>query len=502
MPRMPSAVEHDQAAVRRLRDEIIASGGGAAQGIGTGPIVVLSSSLLVDRMLVHSAFLSSLNARASVDVWATSARNPNFRALWKSQPARVSEFPDVRPFRQLRHNYLRRLNEAVWDYRQRDPSRLSILRHRRRSRHGIEPAIEAFGRLLATMPIEEALEKWLERWLLRYERCPQANRFFWKHPNALLVCTGPFQFEQPAVVAAAKRAGVHTMALIPSWDNISTKRRMLFKYDGYLVWSEPMRRELQARYPQARSRPVYVVGAPQFDVFFQPRFHLSREAFCGAQGLRPNRPIIVYALGSPNFLRGEPYGALQMARAVIAGDLGDVQMLVRPHPIHDNAELDRLFHEFSPLVRVQRTAAAGTPLTARSQDEAHIKEWVNTFRHADVVVNLSSTVTVDAAICDRPVVNLDFDPGPHGEDHELVKEINHVWTHFKLVAESGGVWLVSSFDEMLKAVRTYLAHPELHRAQRRWIAQYVCEHLDGRCGERMAEAVLDFARGTGPEGHA
>jgi len=35
---------------------------------------------------------------------------------------------------------------------------------------------------------------------------------------------------------------------------------------------------------------------------------------------------------------------------------------------------------------------------------------VNTFRHADVVVNFSSTVAIDAAIFDKPVVNLDFDP--------------------------------------------------------------------------------------------
>jgi hypothetical protein len=46
--------------------------------------------------------------------------------------------------------------------------------------------------------------------------------------------------------------------------------------------------------------------------------------------------------------------------------------------------------------------------------------------------------------------------------------------------------------EMTEAVKTYLAHPELHREKRRWIAEYVCGYLDGRCGERMAEAILDF----------
>ena len=79
-----------------------------------------------------------------------------------------------------------------------------------------------------------------------------------------------------------------------------------------------------------------------------------------------------------------------------------------------------------------------------------------------------------------------------GRDTALVKDINHVWTHFKPVAESGGVWLVNDVDEMVRATRTYLAHPELHRDARRRLVAHVCEHVDGRGGERMAGAVLAF----------
>jgi CDP-glycerol glycerophosphotransferase (TagB/SpsB family) len=144
-------------------------------------------------------------------------------------------------------------------------------------------------------------------------------------------------------------------------------------------------------------------------------------------------------------------------------------------------------------VVTQRTAEAGAELTVRSQDEGQISEWVNTFRHADIVVNLSSTVTVDAAILDRPIVNLDYDPEPGQPNQGLVKDVNHVWSHFKPIAESGGVWLVNNPQEMIEAVRTYLVRPELHREKRRWIAEYVCQYLDGRCGERMANAVSEFA---------
>jgi hypothetical protein len=177
---------------------------------------------------------------------------------------------------------------------------------------------------------------------------------------------------------------------------------------------------------------------------------------------------------------------------VARGELGKIQLLVRPHPIHDNHELKGLFSRFGPHVVLQQTGVAGATVTARFQDRDQIVEWVNTFRHADVVVNLSSTVTIDAAIFDRPVVNLDFDPAPGQPNQLLIKEINHLWTHFKPVAESGGVWLANNYAELVVAIRTYLERPELHREKRRWIAEYVCGYLDGACGERAARAVASF----------
>ena len=444
-------------------------------------------------MFLHTRFLDILSHEANTRVWATSAENPRFRKTWNTTPAKVEKFPEVYSFREFPHNYLRRLNELTWDFRQKPPSRLSAMRHVRDKSWGRSlRALKFPARIMAGLQAQQAFENRLEKFLLNYPRSLDAMERLRRNAPDLVFTTGPFQFEQPAVVSAAKNLGIPSLALVPSWDNLSTKARMVFKHDGYIVWSEQMKRELHHFYPDTADRPVYIVGAPQFDVFFEERFWQTRPEFCASQGLRPDLPIILYAIGSPNFLQ-EHHGALELAKRIQRGVLGEVQMLVRPHPIHDNAEMASMFQYFAPQVISQQTAEAGTSLIARSQDESHIKEWVNTFRHADVVVNLSSTATVDAAIFDRPVVNLDFDPEPGGPNQELVKDVNHFWTHFKPVAESGGIWLVNDHEEMVTAIQTYLQRPELHREKRRWITEYVCGYVDGRCGERMAHAVLDFA---------
>jgi len=457
-------------------------------------VVVLSSSLLTDRMLFHTEFLPALRPAAEVKLWTMSARQSESAILQAGMMADdIEPFPAIKPFKEFPYNYLRRLNDLVWDYRLRSPSRMSKMKHQPGYKHPLMRALKIPARLLSLFKIEAQMEDWLEEQLLDYPRSPEAEeRLLAQRPDVLMT-TGTFRYEEPAIYAEARKLGIPTLAFITSWDNISTKNRMVFKYDGYLVWSERMKQELHDFFPYTKNAPIYVVGAPQFDVFFQPRFHQSREAFCAEQGLHPERPIILYALGSPNFLK-EHHGALHLAERVQNGELGDVQMLVRPHPLHDNGREAQMLRNFGDRVVVQRTGKTGTAVPARSQDEHQIGEWINTFRHADVVVNLSSTVAIDAAIFDKPVVNLDYDPQPGQADQEMIKEINHQWTHFKPVAESGGVWLTNNPAETLEAVNTYLRQPELHRERRRWVAEYVCGYLDGRCGERMADSLLDFAK--------
>lgn len=461
---------------------------------GKAKIILLTSSLLVDRVFLHTNLIDSLNVGGDVTIWAASKNNELYSSAWNKIGARVEPFPEIFPFMEVPHNYLRRLNEFAWDYQFKLPSRMSLTRHVRDKSHRFSvKALKLPARVIAGLNLERRLENALEKIMLNYPRSPEAYDRIKREKPEVIVSTGPFQYEQPAIFAAAKKLGVPTLAYIPSWDNVTTKNRFVYKYDGYIVWSEQTKKELHEFYPASRNVPVYITGAPQFDIFFQDRFYRTRERFCADQNLDPALPIIVYALGSPNFLQ-EQHGAIELAKRIARGELGEVQMLVRPHPIHDNAEMEEVFRDFAPRVQLQKTPNAGIDLTGRTQDGEQIAEWINTFRHADVVVNLSSTVTVDAAIFDKPVVNLDFDPQPTRADQELIKDINHRWNHFKPIAESGGVWLVDDFDELTRAVKTYLRAPHLHRDKRRWISQYVCGYLDGKCGARMAEAIRDFSQ--------
>src|SRR3989442_3018428 len=122
-------------------------------------VLLLSSSLLTDRMFLHTRLLNRLSQQASVKVWATSVRNPRFRDVWSESPATIEDFPAVLPFKEFPFNYLRRLNAFVWDFRQLPPSGLSAMRHiRNRDQRYYTRALKLPARLLALLKMEQSLE--------------------------------------------------------------------------------------------------------------------------------------------------------------------------------------------------------------------------------------------------------------------------------------------------------------------------------------------------------
>ncbi len=453
------------------------------------PKVLCASSLFAtDRILLYSSFLDHLTSFAEPVILSDAVSEQTF-------PHHHPYGKYFRPF-SLAQSFpykltlVRRLETYLWDHKKLSASRESFWQTRKANESARrEHMLRAIAKGLSPLGLENWAEKMLEKALVRYGVPASTLAWFEKERPDLVVAMYPFTEPHMVMAAAAKRLKIPTLAFITSWDNISTKHRLVYQYDSYVVWSEQMKDELHEFYPQSRNRPVIVAGSPQYDVFFQPRYRRSREEFLRGYGLDPARPVILYSLGSPNMLR-EDYGAVDFAERMFAHPaLSQAQLIIRPHPAKLEAALTALepVRAKYPQVVIQgpHRSWSKTPF----QNEESIVEWVNTVRHADVVINLSSTMAIDAAIFDRPVVNLDFDPEPGTPNRQLVEDANHKWNHFKPIAESGALWMVKNMDEMVRATETYLCQPELHREKRRWIVERVCGPIDDRAGWRMAEAA-------------
>ncbi len=126
----------------------------------------------------------------------------------------------------------------------------------------------------------------------------QFDRLFERiQPDLVFNCSHIHAPAAELPVRVAHQKGIRTAAFIFSWDNLSTRGRILPPYDDYFVWHEGMRQELLSLYPSIRPEHVFITGTPQFDFHFQPAFCMTREELCERLGLDPPRPYILYTTG-------------------------------------------------------------------------------------------------------------------------------------------------------------------------------------------------------------
>jgi hypothetical protein len=316
-----------------------------------------------------------------------------------------------------------------------------------------------------------------------------ADLFRTFRPALVLVPTPGLNFAELPLLKRARAAGVPAMAIDTSWDNF-TRLEPIRRVDRLAVWNTTMRRQAIELHGYPREA-IDVCGVPQFDIYADPGLRSPREAFMRRIGGDPGRRLITLATSPPLFYRehGMLVDVIQDAQKREAFGV-PTQLLIRPHPADPvapyerHAELDHvvLDRPFRPSV----AAFGGMTVDVMRADRLHLAD---TLVHSDVVVNVSSTVTVEACVFDRPTINVVFDGVEQRPYIESARRLVD-YDHYRDIVRAGGVRLARSPHELIDQIRHYLRHPESDRAGRARVVAEQCGVIDGRAGERLARAIL------------
>lgn len=300
--------------------------------------------------------------------------------------------------------------------------------------------------------------------------------------------SSPRYLDRHLLLSAARR-GVPTMVLVSSWDNLTTSGFFAVDVHRITVWNGIMKEQAVAIHGLAPER-VVVTGAPQHDIFARDRGFREREPFLRDLGLDPSRPVVVYTTGTEGTINREPEVVARLEAALRAGLGDDVQLLVRVHQL-DSVERYGALHGRPGVVFDHAGRPSVGSYHDRDFDRGALEHLADTLRHADVVVNAASSISIDAAAVGTPVVCVDFDAEAGTPYHRSVTRF-YDFTHQKPVVASGGVVRARTPEEVVAAVRRYLADPSLDAEGRARLVREQCHVLDGRSGRRVGEAVLSM----------
>lgn len=341
-------------------------------------------------------------------------------------------------------------------------------------RRALLEAARATGRAAASRPGIAALDRWHRRVAASDPAVAHYRRGFRAARPDVLFCTHQRPPEVIAPVLAARSLGIPTATFIFSWDNLSSKGRIAAPFDHYLVWSEHMRRELLRYYPDIDPARTAVVGTPQFEPYTDPDLQVPREAFFREIGADPARPLICFSGGDRGTCPDDPGHVGILLELIRSGAIvGQPQVLLRPAPVDRGERYDEVRARYPELIYAP-PAWQHSNDTAWSRvvpTAADLRILANLTRHSTLNVNTASTMTLDFAIHDRPVVNLAFDvtsPPPLGTP---LAEMYYRFEHYRPVVEFEAARMATSPAELATFVNRYLADPSLDRVGRRRLVE-------------------------------
>lgn len=310
---------------------------------------------------------------------------------------------------------------------------------------------------------------------------------------SVLFCSHQRPLDILPPVLAARSLGIPTATFIFSWDNLTSKGRIAAPFDHYLVWSDHMRQELLRYYPDVSPNRIHVVGTPQFDPYADDSLIWSREEFYRRVGADSSRPLICYSGGDAGTCPEDPAHLRVLMELIRAHSIKrQPQVLLRPAPVDDGRRYDQVRKDHPELLYAKPAWVHAEPgnwarVIPLPED---VQFLANLTRHADLNVNLASTMTLDFAVHDKPIVNIAFDvasPPPFGVP---LWDFYYQFEHYRPVVKLGAARFARSPAELAEHVNTYLEKPCLDRDNRRRLIDLEVSLPLGSSSQRIID-VLD-----------
>lgn len=353
--------------------------------------------------------------------------------------------------------------------------------------------------IIALMRNLRAARRYLVRWQMRYDPGLYAD-FFEKYKPDLVVSSTYGWRNDRYLLREAVRRGVKTGAVIVGWDNPSSYGVPAAPLDFATCWSEIQKQELVEGSDWDPSN-VNVGGVPSYDGYFRKEWLIPRDEYFSMHGLDPQRKLIGYA---SSFITFSPnYRNVEALARIVASDILDEpsQLLIRLHPNHfmteplfvgERDKIRELVRTHAHVHLVEPVALGGDLGYYSGED---MPEKTSMMAYSDIFTTVYSTMCVEAAIQDRPIVSVCLDtPGGWNKPGKFSLALSEIgnWPTHKRFREAGAGRVASDEETLKILLNAYLKDPALDSEKRKRFIKDEVTFTDGSAGRHTAEYLLSL----------
>ena len=284
--------------------------------------------------------------------------------------------------------------------------------------------------------------------------------------------------------------GVKIFTHILSFDNLTSRGYLPIKFfDMFLVWNTKMARELQAIYAIPDSK-ITITGTPQFDFHTHPQYIRSSEWTRTELGIGGG-DYILYCANHYALTPDEPQLVEQIITALkVNSVLSSYQVVLRLHPMDDYTRWNSVLTNF-PAVKVSYPWSHddGQNLFWGEPSVGDLVLFSNTLRYSSLVLNIASTISIDAAILDKPIVCVGFSSDASNSFNSLYHNF-HYSDHYAPIMKTGATPLSVNLEGLVEHCMKSLQDPQQLSTKRKQMVELLCGATDGRATERIVNFLL------------
>lgn len=324
------------------------------------------------------------------------------------------------------------------------------------------------------------------------------------NPDILLVSSvGTFHYDQ-YFMRQAKKNGTKVITAVLSWDNTTTRGYPAAYSDMIISWTDVMKQEL-VDLNEIKEDKIEVGGVAHYDYYFDSGFIWSRKKLLSYFKIDKNKKIILFATKSPNCYSSNELIADIISSAISDGSISDEYILViRLHPIYYRMKNSKLvfqkqLNEITGLALKYSHVVVNEPhietnVMNYSMPEKEIKLLASLLKHSSLMVNIFSSLNIEASVFDTPLVNVSFEKDNNSISDDKARfniDLDLRQTHNQRIVNSNGVTMVYKKDDIIRAINENLVHPSKMKEGRKKIVDTEVGIYRGNAGERIANLIID-----------
>ncbi|MBW1699415.1 MAG: hypothetical protein JRH18_11150 [Deltaproteobacteria bacterium] len=286
------------------------------------------------------------------------------------------------------------------------------------------------------------------------------------------------------------KEGISVVHIVGNYDNLSSNGYRGVPVNRLLVWGRNMRKDAMRIHGIPPER-ITEIGSIRYNL--NSSLLISKKKFLECMGLSTKRKTLLFA----GFLFASQYFEMMTCFQEILNEGLDCQLILRVYPnkqLMNSIYMEPLLHYANKFSRV--TVSLADPYFRygeRGRPVLQIEEYElwNSLAVCDCVINIFSTISVEACIFDKPVINMWYFPRPTGNLARQPVYLDYSANfHNRRLASYGAIRIATNRQQLKKMIYEALKNPGKLSEQRHRVVKDEVGQLDGQACDRLAEICI------------